>query len=240
MTHLANHFAAVSQTPHLTYSDMQDICAGIDAQLQEDAYPAWGRRTHIEAFNDVRSIPLGYWPALIRDDIQEPGAAGYHTDKNGQPLIFVQHDKNNPDNTSAILSHEAVETIPDPFGSRLITVNHHEYGAIQILCEICDPPEDESFSYRKNGIKVSDFIFPQWYGKDPGEEERYSFTGSCKHPLQLLPGGYFSFVQNGIWKQALWLSGDVPEVRILGMPDPTKMLREWIDGDTSKYKATFA
>lgn len=231
MSRLANHIAVVSQTRHMTFSDVQDICAAIDAQLAEDVYPIWGRRTHIEAFNDARAVPHGYWLAHIMDNIHEPGAAGFHTDKNNQPLIFVQYDG---DATSLTLSHEAVETPPDPFGNRLLAVDHPEMGKIQILCEICDPPE--AVSYMKKGIAVSDFIRPEWYDSFQTEGMTYSFTGRLGTPLTLLPGGYYSFIQDGVWKQATWFNGNAPDIRTLGMVDPTKMLREWVDGLTAKYK----
>lgn len=234
MSKLANHIGVVSQSRHMSFSQVQDICAAIELQLSEDAYHVWGRRTHITAFNDLRSVPHGYWRAFIQDDIHEPGAAGYHTDENNQPVIFVQYDG---DDTSLTLSHEAVESIPDPFGNRLIPVNHPEYGAIQILCEICDPPEDVVFSYKRNGIKVSDFIRPEWYDTFTTDVMTYSFNGHCKRPLQLLPGGYYSFIQDGLWKQATWFNGDVPIVRTLGKVDPTQMLREWIDSQTAEFKA---
>lgn len=228
---IENHIGVVSQTKKLTMSDLGDICAAIDEQLALDVYPIWGRRTHITAFKTVKDIPKGYWPALIMDDIHEPGAAGFHTDKNNQPQIFVQYDG---DNTALTLSHEAVETPPDPFGNRLITVMHPTLGQIQILCEICDPPE--AISYLRKGIQVSDFIKPEWYDAKATKGLTYSFTGACKTPLSLLSGGYYSFVQKGKWKQATWFSGTKPAIRVLGKPDESKMLREWVDRETAIYK----
>ncbi len=227
-----NHIAVVSQTKHLNFSQVQDICDAVDSQLHEDAYPIWGRKTHVHSFQDVRSVPQGYWLALIQDDIHEPGAAGFHTDEHNQPKIFVQYSG---DSTSVTLSHECVETIPDPFGNRLIPVNHPELGPIRILCEIADPPE--AVFYDKKGIKVSDFIKPEWYDSFKTDGMTYSFTGACKKPLELLQGGYFSFIRGGHWEQVTWF-GSQPVVRVLGQLDQTKMLREWIDQETSTYKAT--
>lgn len=232
MSHIENRIAVVSQTKQLAFSQAQDMCAAVDEQLSLDAYPIWGRRTHVLAVKDAKSIPQGYWPAYIQDDIHEPGAAGYHSDRNNQPIIFVQYDG---DNTSLTLSHECVETIPDPFGNRLINVSHPTLGAIQILCEICDPPEE--VSYLKKGIKCSDFILPEWYDSTPGAMSTYSFTGACKTPLTLLPGGYFSFIQKGKWKQATLFSGAKPVIRTLGKPDATLMLREWVDKEAALFKA---
>ncbi len=232
---IENHFAAVSlvSPSELSFSQMEDMCAGIDAQLHEDAYPHWGRKTHILPFRNPKDAPQGFWPALIKDDINEPGAAGFHTDEHNQPKIYVQFAG---EDTSFTLSHEATETVPDPFGNRLIPVNHPTLGHIRILCEIADPPEE--VSYRKKGIKVSDFITPEWYDIARTEGTKYSFTGACKNPLELLPGGYFSFIRNGRWEQATRFNGDAPtSIRVLGMLDPTKMLREWIDELTRAYKS---
>ncbi len=230
---IENHIGLVSHVSpsELSFSGVQDWSAAIDKQFHQHAYPLWGRRTHILPFNDLRSVPHDYWPAIIMDDIKEPGAAGYHTDKNNQPQIFIQFSG---DSTSVTISHEAIETVPDPFGNRLIPVNHPEFGAIRVLCEICDPPE--AVDYKIDGIAVSDFIKPEWYDGFVTPNFEYSFTGACKRPMELLFGGYFSFIKNGEWRQATWFSGNVPVVRVLGMPDSTKMLREWIDAETSTYK----
>lgn len=232
---IENHIAVVSQTNRMTFADVGDICAAIEDQLALDVFPIWGRRTHIAAFKDAKSIPHGHWPALIQDNIHEPGAAGFHTDKNNQPVIFVQYAG---EDTALTLSHEAVETPPDPFGNRLISVVHPELGAIQILCEICDPPE--AVSYERRGVKVSDFIKPEWYDTAAKVGMTYSFNGACKTPLSLVKGGYFSFIQKGRWRQATWFGGSKPSVRNLGRLDETKMLREWVDGQTAIYRRRLA
>lgn len=232
MSKIENHVAVVSLTKKLSFSQVQDMCAAIEDQLALDVYPIWGRRTHIDAFKNQKSIPHGHWPALIQDDIHEPGAAGFHTDKNNQPIIYVQYDG---DETAVTLSHEAVETPPDPFGNRLISVNHPQLGPIQILCEIADPPE--AVTYERRGIKISDFIKPEWYDTEPKVGMTYSYTGACKTPLTLLPGGYYSFVQKKRWKQMTYF-GSKPIVRTLGKVDETKMLREWVDHETAIYKSS--
>ncbi len=137
---------------------------------------------------------------------------------------------------AGVFVHNCIETVPDPFGNRLISVVHPTLGPIQILCEIADPPEE--VSYTRKGIKVSDFIRPEWYDAKATPGMTYSFTGECKTPLSLLPGGYYSFIQKGRWKQASWFTGTKPVVRTLGKVDATKMLREWVDCETSIYKAT--
>src|SRR5262249_1031572 len=64
----------------------------------------------------LEDIPLDYWPIVILDDIEEPGAAGYHTDQNGQPFALVQADSN----WVLTVSHECLEMLADPFGNRTL------------------------------------------------------------------------------------------------------------------------
>ena len=74
---------------------------------------------------------------------------------------------------------------------------------VQYLVQVCDPCEGEQFAYRINDILVSDFYTPQFF--DAGEEEgvRYDQTGAIRQPLEVLEGGYISWLDEdtGHWWQ---------------------------------------
>ena len=50
-------------------------------------------------------MPVGYWNIVIRDDIGDPRAAGYHQDEFGQPYALVDADMEVP----IVCSHEALD-----------------------------------------------------------------------------------------------------------------------------------
>jgi hypothetical protein len=51
--------------------------------------PRWDVKATVDVFPRLEDVPIGYWPIIVMDDIQTPGAAGVHEDKNGQPFALV-------------------------------------------------------------------------------------------------------------------------------------------------------
>src|SRR5918911_1737379 len=70
----------------------------------------------VAAFPTLEDVPVGYWPMIVRDDIGQPGAAGIHLDKDGQPFALITMS----DSWSLTASHEMLEMLADPFGNRVI------------------------------------------------------------------------------------------------------------------------
>lgn len=188
------------------------------------------------AFDKLESVPVDYWPVILRDDINEPGAAGYHTDDHGQPFSLVQADASWPLTTS----HETLEMLADPFGSKTIAGSPppqapapiSRFKRVIYLVEVCDPCESDQFAYSVNGVQVSDFITPHYYDPNGATGVQYSFRGNVKEPHTVLEGGYVSFgnpVDNH-WFQIIVESGRA-QVRDLGVIQSTngKSLRELVD-----------
>ena len=92
------------------------------------------------------------------------------------------------------LSHEVLEMITDPFGNKLIAAALRGDPArrVNYLVEVCDPCL--STFYPVNGVPVSDFYTPQYFDPVCTEGTRYSFTGEIERPLQILEGGYVTFL----------------------------------------------
>ena len=77
-------------------------------------------------------------------------------------------------------------------------------GRVNYLVEVCDPSEDDKFSYSVNGIMLSDFYTPNYFDPVTSPSIRYSFTGCITAPKQVLKGGYLSWLdpQTAKWWQA--------------------------------------
>src|SRR6266852_429959 len=110
------HVALVSDTPSVSLADVSNVSAAIQKQVTRDFGPLWDVNATVDAFPKLEAVPVDYWPVIIRDDINQPGAAGFHTDNNWQPFSLVQAD----DSWALTSSHEALEMLADPFGSRTI------------------------------------------------------------------------------------------------------------------------
>ncbi len=237
----AAHFALVSRTNRVSFAELQRIAASVDAQLKEDFFPIWQRRADIVAFAHEKDVPLGMWRIFIEEDIGQPGALGYHTDEHNQPVAYVAYQADLND-LCVTVSHEALETVADPFGNRLIVALHPTQNRkVRILCEVCDP--SEARTYVKLGLEVSDFYYPEWFDEKRTPGLRYSFMGALPGPRLIIQGGYMSFIDtDNRWRQLTWFRGNAP---VLTGPlnwqlNDGQSLREMVDANVNALKAELA
>ncbi len=235
MSTLPHQVALVSDTPTVNFSDVSAVAAALQKQATRDFGPIWQVNASVSAFDALESVPVDYWPVIIRDDIDQPGAAGYHTDENGQPFSLVQAD----DQWQLTASHETLEMLADPFGNRTIAGSPPPQAPRPInalrrviyLVEVCDPCEDAQFAYGVNGQQLSDFITPHYYDPNGASGTLYSFRGNVKGPHTVLENGYVSFgnpVTNE-WYQIVVSNGQA-QVRDLGkLSRNGRSLRETMD-----------
>ena len=236
MSALTANVALVCDTPVVDFSQISAVAAALQKQVTRDFGSIWAVDATVGAFDALESVPVDYWPVIVRDDINQPGAAGYHTDDTGQPFSLVQADAN----WALTASHEVLEMLADPFGSRTIAGSPPPdapdpvsgFERVVYLVEVCDPCEDAQFAYSANGVTVSDFITPAYYNPTASAGIRYSFGGNIQGPHTVLDGGYVSFgnpVDNH-WYQTIVREGQ-PQLRDLGVISATngKSLRELVD-----------
>lgn len=236
MSALTANVALVSDTPVVDSSQVSLAAAAINKQVARDFGPLWNVDATVSAFDKLEDVPVDYWPVIIRDDINQPGAAGYHTDDNGQPFSLIQAD----DSWTLTSSHEVLEMLADPFGNRTIAGSPPSnspdpvsgFDRVVYLVEVCDPCEDNQFAYTSNGVVVSDFITPHYYDPNDSGGAQYSFGGNIQAPHTVLEGGYVSFgnpVDNH-WYQIIVTSGQM-QVRDLGIIQSAtgRSLREQVD-----------
>src|SRR5215218_328191 len=231
---LTNHLALVSEVHGHDPSDVARVGAALQRQAVRDFGPVWDVAATVDAFPRLEDVPIGYWPMIIRDDIGQPGAAGVHLDKDGQPFALITMS----DSWSLTASHEMLEMLADPFGNRLVAGHSPKrgQGRVEFLVEVSDPSEAAEFGYTVNDILVSDFLTPRFYDPLKSTGGRYSFTGAITRPRTILRGGYISWHEpvSDHWWQQLWF-GQRKEYRDLGVFDTAKAasLRAWIDSQTA-------
>ena len=234
------HVALVSDTPAVSFTDVSSVSAALQKQVTRDFGPLWGVSATVDPFQNLESVPVDYWPVIVKDDISQPGAAGYHTDNNGQPFSLVQADGS----WALTASHECLEMLADPFGNRTIagaappqaSGKAKKLARVLYLVEVCDPCEDDSLTYQSNGIAVSDFITPHYYEPSAALGMRYSFGGHIKAPHQVLNGGYVSFGDptTNQWYQVV-VNNRKATTRSLGILNTSgKSIRETIDREVQR------
>jgi hypothetical protein len=233
MAKLVVNLALVSEVEGHDPSDVARVSGALQKQASRDFSPYWEVEATVDAYPRLEDVPVGYWPMVVKTDIEVPGAAGIHLDDNGQPFALITMS----DSWSLTASHEMVEMLADPMGNRLVPGQspHPDQGRVEFLVEVADPSEAAEFGYTSNDILVSDFYTPRFFDPVPTENCRYSYTGAIKEPRTILRGGYISWHDptSNEWWQQLWF-GDEPEFRNLGvLEEASKMsIRSWIDSQT--------
>jgi hypothetical protein len=230
------HVALVDMSGTIDRATLAEVAGALNEQVQADLAPVWRLAATVGAYP---AAPPGTWRIELHDGIDQRGAAGYHTDEHHQPYALVDLRAGE---WTVTASHELLEMLGDPWGSRVHTAAalsgwEGEGARVRYLVELCDPCERTT--YQVGGVEVSDFLLPWFYrSSHRGTVSGYSHTGALGEPLEVLDGGYISFVdESGDWWQRFVVSGQVQDRR-LGPPDQSKgTLREWIDEQTRLFRA---
>jgi hypothetical protein len=216
----------VDTTGTVTAETMAAAAAALNTQVTRDLPQYWPITATVAYLPNPHQIPQGVWPVQLVASLP-PGEGGFHQTKRNQPFakVIVTPDS---DEWTVDASHETIEMLIDPSGNRLQTATAIQIvgndvqegtGQFEYLVEACDPCEADDFTYAIDGVRVSDFITPHFYDTTATDGTRYSFTGAIKRPLQILPGGYISFLdpQTNEIQQILWVDpNQPPQLKDLG------------------------
>ena len=83
---LTRYVALVAEKSSITASELTKVAAALQKQAVRDLGPIWGIEATVDAFTKLEDVPLDYWPIIVKDDIGDPSAAGFHDDEQGQPF----------------------------------------------------------------------------------------------------------------------------------------------------------
>jgi len=218
-----------AESPHA----LARVAAAISTQFMRDVGPAWNVSATCEALPDDAAVPPGVQPIYLVAHL-EPGEGGFHSSAQGRPFANVVRGTG----WTVAASHEAIEMVLDPWGSRLVTApvitvdasGNQGLGTEEVgfLLEGCDPCESASYSVNK--VPVSDFLLPDFY--TPSGQFSCSFLGTIKQPLTIAEGGYISWLDNqsDSMMQLLWLDPSKPPQLVnLGSVSGARSLREFSD-----------
>lgn len=234
---LTRHVALVSEQSKITMRELSAVAAALQKQATRDLGPIWNVESTVTAFEKLEDLPLDYWPVIVKDDIGDPSAAGYHEDENGQPFSLVEYSRG----WTLTASHEAMEMLVDPFGRRLVAGESPiaAQGRVRFLVEVCDPSEADKYSYHVNGVRVSDFYTPHFFDPKTNSGVRYSFTEAITAPKQVLPGGYLSWYdsEKREWWQRTYFGAKPTDDRLDGFKAKNGNLRQALDRYTELARA---
>jgi len=234
---LLAQLALVSQTTKVKMSELTRVAAALQRQVTRDFGPIWNVQATVSAFTDLKQVPNGSWPIIIRKSVE--GAAGFHSDKDGQPFALVGLGGS----WSLTASHECLEMLADPFGNRLVAGKSPDptQGRVEFLVEVCDPSEDDAFAYTVSGILVSDFYTPRYFDPVASNSVQYSFTGAIKAPRTVLSGGYLSWhdpLTDHWFQLRMFGTRDIVDLGVLARK-PGESLRAMLDRVTTPIQMAF-
>lgn len=228
--------ALISQSSHVSQSDLAGYVGPYQAYVDgwiTKYYPT--ARAKIVAPSSGRA-PTGAWIMHFLDNLNQPGALGYHSDSHHKPVAYIDASQE-PMFTG---SHELAEMLGDPNGNNTYIAPSPDPAdkgkEVEILDELCDPCEDNSFAIEVDGVPLSDFITPNFGNGSSGP---YDAAEKLTKAREVAINGYISWIDGYVWKQATNFAGQGFQVRVLGQADQAKAegksLREWVDEQTRKY-----
>jgi hypothetical protein len=186
------HVQVVNASTAVTRSDARRVVRGLRAQARKDFRAAWGVDADVELVERGRHDTRA-WLLTIVDGWKEAEDDGWHElTSHGQPLGKVYAGKAilEDGGWSTAASHELLEMLADPDIS-LAALVHGEGWTRLYAYEVCDPVQDDRWSYEVAGVRVSDFVLPSWFESFRAPRStRFDHVGACVRPLQVLAGGY--------------------------------------------------
>jgi len=196
---------------------LQQVIAALNIQVHEHFSPVWGVNADIclvdnIPFDDQYGVPnltgcSDWWWLVLADTSDVASQFGYHaTTTEDKPLgiVFVQTAMDHNVAWTVTASHELLEMLADPWLDRNFARGNDIYA-----CDICDPCQQDSYWIpldNTNGVKVSDFVYPAWFGnssKEANQANRYDYLEMITQPFHLRPGGYISIFNGQKWDQQL-------------------------------------
>jgi hypothetical protein len=186
------YIALVCESYAVGREELTRVAAALDKQVTRDLGPIWNVEATVNPIFSLDDLPIGYWPIiLVAPESHRGPELGYHQDNLGQPYAKVPATPS----WSLAASHECLEMLVDPFGDRMVPGPSPEDGKVRVsyLVEVCDPVQSPEFSYTVNGVLVSDFVTPAFYGPVDDRCVRHSFTGAATSPWEVKEGGYISW-----------------------------------------------
>jgi hypothetical protein len=187
--------ALVNQSTVVSDVDVAKCAAALQKQVTNDFCPAWGIDAKVIQVSREMEL-LGHWQLIILDDSDQAGALGYHDiTADGLPLgkVFARTDRDNGLSWTVTASHELLEMLADPFVDAVVPVSTGRFTGVMFALEVCDPCEADSQGYLIDAVQVSDFVTPAWFRR--GAKPPYDKRGLIQRPLQVLRGGYASYMR---------------------------------------------
>ncbi len=226
------HIALVPYQVSIDPNQLTRVAAALQRQVHEQFGPLWQIEATVSPFVDWNAVPPDYARLIVVDHLDST-ALGVHADKDGKPYALVNVHGSWP----LVASHELLEMLADPTGqqTRPGPSPRQDGKTVDILVEVCDPCQGARWSYEIDGIPVSDFCTPAFYGGGSGP---WSYRGNVKAAHQVLKDGYLIWHDPGaqLWWRRDYLGSEPTDYALGPMPPTVSFLRGHIDRITRGHR----
>lgn len=181
--------AVINEATAFADGSVQEMIPAFTQQWNKDLNDIWGVGGAQFTFTPKATAPAaGSWWVVFLDDSDQANALAYHDlTTEGLPIskVFVKTIQADNASVSVGASHEICEMAVDPW----LNSAYQDQQGIFWAGEVCDPVEDDQYGYTLNGILVSDFVTPNWFGHEyaQGLNDLQQHTMSA---FEVLSGGY--------------------------------------------------
>jgi hypothetical protein len=170
-------------------ADLAFQVRAVNAQMREHWAPAYLEEPWpVRSYTSLQGLSAGsFWPMAIMDDIDSPGALGFHGFTAGLTYGRVLASRDPLDATT--LSHEALELRGDPRVNLWIPMPDGRQTARE-MCDTCEADRydiEVTLGTETRRIWVSDFVLPAWFV--PGAPRPYTYLDTVDEPFGLSRNG---------------------------------------------------
>jgi hypothetical protein len=188
------NIAVINEAHGVADLDVQAMLPALERQWNRDLREVWGVEPATFAFVPKTAPPAARtWWVVFLDDSDQAGALAYHDLTNeGLPIAKVFVDALIAHNASISVgaSHETCEMAVDPW----LNSAYQDSTGMFWAGEVCDPVEDDQYGYEIDGVLVSDFVTPHWFGH-ANALSQLDFRDHADTPFQILSGGFAQLFQ---------------------------------------------
>jgi hypothetical protein len=181
--------AVINESTAISDADVKKMIPSFSSQWNKELNDAWGVGEAKFTFVPTKSAPAaGTWWVVFLDDSDQANALAYHDLTNeGLPIskVFVKTILADKASVSVGASHEICEMAVDPWLNSAYQDGQGTFWA----GEVCDPVEDDQYAYEVNGVLVTDFVTPNWFGHEHAVGD-IDYQGHARSAFEVLSGGY--------------------------------------------------
>lgn len=181
--------AVINESSVMPQSQLDSHLPAFDQQWNEDLRKIWNiERASFAHVPKGDTPPKGSWWVVFLDDSDQADALAYHDLTNeGLPIskVFVKTIQANSESVSVGATHELCEMAVDPW----LNSAYQNSDGVFWAGEVCDPVQDDKYSYKIGAIDVTDFVTPNWFAhKYSGTDLDYK--NHIQSSFEVLSGGY--------------------------------------------------